>query len=333
MRIALTAATLVLTWAPPATSQSAMAPRVESFVASTGAFTFYSDTRVNFHDLLHGWVESGETADARPGCLRGLPGDERRAFEDAAAFYSDRLGLDAPDRGDNVLDLRFHLIGYPEAEIGSNSVVAAAVDHLDAGLAAYRACWWPDHAARNRRWIAGMLPLVVAHEDSVAARLSRLFQGEWELPIAVDVAGYASRNGANTILNPDHVLISGSEGVYEAESGLEILFHEASHTLVTPRFGAVARALAEASREAGLERPPAELWHVLLFYTTGRTVQALLAERGLPDYEPYLYAEGLFDRAWPELRGPVEDHWQPYLDGAIDMDEAARRLIEAMAGA
>lgn len=190
---------------------------------------------------------------------------------------------------------------------------------------------WAVPATGQDEW-ASRAESFVAGTRAFTARLSLLYQGEWDLPIAVDVAGYASRTGANTIIDPDHVLISGIEGANEGESGLETLFHEASHALVTPRFGAVARALADASREAGLDRPPAELWHVLLFYTTGRTVQSVLAEAGAPGYEPYLYSEGLFDRAWPELRRPVEEHWQAYLDGEIDMDEAARRMIRAIAG-
>jgi hypothetical protein len=111
---------------------------------------------------------------------------------------------------------------------------------------------------------------------------------------------------------------------------MEILFHEASHTLVHPRFGAVGEALAEASRDAGLARPPAELWHVILFYTTGRVVESRLEATDAGPYEPYLYSEGLFERAWPEYRAPVETWWQPYIDGETTMSEAMAALVDAL---
>lgn len=314
-------------WTPALAQENTMPDREAAFVAATHAFRFHSDARLNLHDLLVWRLVSDEAVEPRPSCLADLPDEEREAFRAAEAFYQARLGLDAPDRGDVILDLRFHLIGDPDVDIAPDSVVSGAVGHLDAALPAYEACWWDDHDARNRRWIAEMLPRVRAHEDAITPRLSQLFQEDWTLPMAVDVAGYASRNGANTIVNPDHVLISGVQGAHEGFSGMEILFHEASHSLVHPRFGAVAEALSEASRDAGLARPPSQLWHVLLFYTTGRVVEARLEESGAGPYEPYLYSEGLFDRAWPEYRAPVETWWQPYIDGEATMMEAMTGLI------
>lgn len=304
--------------------------RADAFVASTRVFSFHSDPRVNLHDMLLWRLSSAEPVDARPECLASLAARERRGFEEAAAFYEERLSESVRDRGDVILDLRFHLVGHPGVDIAPDSAVAAAVRRLDAALPAYRACWWPDHDARNRRWIGDVIPRVIAFEDSTAARLSRHYRGDWELPIAVDAAGWGGARRAHTILNPDHVLISAAPGIFEGKAALEILFHEASHTLVAPRHGAVARALAAAAREEGLERPPPELWHVLIFYTTGHVVRTLVAERDGAEYEPYIYATGLFDRAWPRLREPVERHWRPYLEGRIGMEEAARRLVRAV---
>lgn len=55
-----------------------------------------------------------------------------------------------------------------------------------------------------------------------------------------------------------------------------------------------------------------------------------MAERGVASYEPYVYREGLFDRAWPQFREPLEAHWEPYLEGRIDMVEAAERLLREL---
>lgn len=304
--------------------------RPDAFVAATRAFSFHSDARLNLHDFLVWHLFSDDPVDPRPDCVAGLPAGQGEALDAAADFYRRTLSDRNPGHDDVMLDLRFHLIGHPGIEIGPDSVVAAAVERLDAALPAYRACWWADHDERNRAWIAALLPRVIAHEDSLAARLARLYAADWELPIPVDVAGYVNWSGANTVINPGHTLLSAERPALRGDAALEILFHEASHTLVHPRRGAVADTIRAASRAAGLDRPPGPFWHVILFYTTGRTVQARLAETGTADYEPYMYAEGVLERAWPAYIEPMRLHWEAYLEGRIGMEAAARRVIEAV---
>ena len=41
-----------------------------------------------------------------------------------------------------------------------------------------------------------------------------------------------------------------------------------------------------------------------------------MAARGI-QYEPFLYAAGLFDRSWKSLRVPVETHLKPYVEGRV----------------
>jgi hypothetical protein len=36
---------------------------------------------------------------------------------------------------------------------------------------------------------------------------------------------------------------------------------------------------------------------------------------------------------WPQFRVPLEQHWQPYLDGQIALPEAATRLVNDLASA
>ena len=108
-----------------------------------------------------------------------------------------------------------------------------------------------------------------------------------------------------------------------------MLFHEASHTIVGSGRDVIQRTLNDSTL-VGASQPPRDLAHVLLFYTTGRVTQQRLAETGTP-YEPYMYAQRLFDRAWPRLRLPVEQHWQPYLNGKTSLLDALRAIVAALA--
>ena len=62
-------------------------------------------------------------------------------------------------------------------------------------------------------------------------------------------------------------------------------------------------------------RGAGDLWHVVLFYTTGEAVRRILADDGQPAYTPVLYA--IFARGtWTEYRQALESNWQPYVDEA-----------------
>jgi hypothetical protein len=76
-------------------------------------------------------------------------------------------------------------------------------------------------------------------------------------------------------------------------------------------------------------RLPNDLWHVVLFYTTGEAVRRILEERGEPAYTPMLYE--IFDRGhWVEYREALETNWRPYVNGKQSLSEAATSLIAAI---
>ena len=57
----------------------------------------------------------------------------------------------------------------------------------------------------------------------------------------------------------------------------------------------------------------------------------ILREESGIEYVPFLYSTGLFDRAWPELKDAVEQHWTPYIDASSSLTEAARVFVGALA--
>lgn len=304
--------------------------RPEAFVAATRAFAFYSDPLLNLHDFLMARTRSQaqeQQVDAR--CLDSLRPAHREAFERARQHYT-RTMASRNWMDDLMMALRWELAGFSDIDFLPDSAVAPTLTHLHAAAPAYVTCWWPQHDARNRVRIAQLVPRLIAHEDTLLARLAVLFREEWSPPFPVDIVGWTSSSGANSVVNPNHIVMSSANPGYDDDSGLEMILHEAAHTIIGPGNGTVWRALEEAGTALEAEDLPGTLWHPVLFYTTGKVVQALLAEHGAANYEPYMYRQGLFERAWPELRQPLEQHWQPYLDGRIELDEAARRLLDGV---
>jgi hypothetical protein len=67
----------------------------------------------------------------------------------------------------------------------------------------------------------------------------------------------------------------------------------------------------------------------VLFYIAGEVTRQQLAKDGV-EYNPYLYSTGLFDRAWPQFRVPVEQHVQAYIDGNITLQQMSANLAAAV---
>jgi hypothetical protein len=124
-----------------------------------------------------------------------------------------------------------------------------------------------------------------------------------------------------------HVQISSRNPGYQGPAALEMVFHEASHELVSPRRGPIAELLAFTARETGAT-VHRSLWHGLLFVTVGEVVRETLAAAGEGPYKPV--ADDVFRGDWKVMYRPLVDHWLPFVRGETGREEAARGLLTAL---
>lgn len=297
-----------------------------ALVAASHTFAFYSDAVTNLHDFLLWNAQSNGPVEPAPNCLAALPLEQRAAFEHALAHYK---AFATPAGNRLLIALRYRLAGFGDFGIAEPAAIDASLAQLSLATPAYQRCWWPAHDARNRRWIEALKPLLAAHEDALSDRLSELYGETLNRPFPVDVVSYGSISGADSVVDPDHLLVSSIAPANSGYAALEIAFHEASHTVFGPRLNGRLWTELEAAAQSKGAPLGRNFWHALLFYTTGGAVRARLAEQGV-DYEQYVYAQGLFERTWPRYREPLERLWQPYVDGRMPMPEAVRQLVEAL---
>ena len=334
--------------------ETAQTPALESRVP---VFEMHSGFWVNLHHflylqarLLKGSPSSNESdrgaasPDELPASLIDFPAAEIRAWRDAVSFYSkDLANRDLLLNGDmeiinnqlSAMEVCPDLEGRTEPDCKSG-LRPDLVEALERAAPVYRTGWWPQHDRANREWIAAVAPLIERMGVELSSRLADLYQRPWPSGrMRVDVVCYGGPFGAYTSLDPTHITISSHDPRNQGVYGYEVLFHEASHSVAIGVNEAIARQFRDRDKPI-----PRELWHALLFYTTGEMVRREVAygamppanqqSAGAPGYQPYAARFGLYSGSWERFRSLLDLYWRPYLDGKISFDAAVARLASAM---
>lgn len=299
-------------------------------------FALYSGFWVNLHHVLYEQarlrterpVVRSQSEAAKQGrallSLDGLTDEERRNWNNAVDEYEHKL---APH--DLLFDQDMVLMNDRLSEMGDNesAEVTGFLPGVIAALAkaapVYRAHWWPGDDRANREWINSVAPLVEDLGATISRRLSSIYRAPWPRgAIHVDVCSYAGVFGGYTTLEPLHITVSSRDPRNQGLAAFELLFHEASHGLADPIRDALDREFLARSKPI-----PRDLWHALLFYTTGEVVRRMLTDTGHDSYRPYAEQNHLYERDWQTYQKALDRDWQPYLEQHSDFSTAIKRLV------
>lgn len=343
---------------------SARAHQSSSTYAPLPVFEFHSGFWVNLHHTLYyeAKLRTGSSAPPQKGSsVQGprlktmrdasaqLNSAERAAWDAAVSYYAaNYAGKDLLFNNDLIL-LKNQLEDFEDC----GELSGAKKKTCDAGLpqnitkilesagAIYRAHLWPDHDRANRRWITRVAPLVEEQGVGISERLADIYQAKWpKEKIRVDVSAYANWAGAYTTIDPLRVTISSADPRNQDDEALEVVFHEASHGIAEPVQSAITRECRQRNKAI-----PRDLWHALIFYTTGEVMKPLLnagarssAEKPLTGgpiaekegYVPYAVREGLYQRGWNDYYQLLTRFWQPYLDSKVTFDDAVAHIVSSL---
>jgi hypothetical protein len=294
-----------------------------------------------------------------PGAKIAVSAAEQRAWDDAVSYYiANYADKDLLFSTELVL-LKNQLGDFETCEELSGAkkktcdagLPAKLTQILDAAGPVYRAHRWAADDRANRAWITRVAPLVREQGVGLSHRLADIYQTHWPTErIRVDVSAVANNTGAYTTLDPLRVTIASTDARNQGSAALEVLFHEASHGIATP----VEQAIVRECRQR--EKPiPRDLWHALIFYTTGEVIKPVMDagndagnDRALPNnsggsnasridgvseearYTPYAVREGLYRRGWENYFQMLTRYWQPYLEGQVTFDDAIAHMISAL---
>ena len=265
--------------------------------SSLPVFEFHSGFWVNLHHFLYHearvrMAAKEEIASTSPkvdgpvlrqsgvASAAALTPGQQKSWDDAIAYYlANYAGKDQLVNIDLIL-LNNQLGDFEDC----TELTGKKQLHCDAGLPGrigpvlesvapiYRAHWWADHDRANRRWVARVAPLVREQGVGLSERLADIYQTRWPKDrIRVEVCAYTNDAGAYTTLDPLRVMIASTDSRNQGPEAFEVLFHEASHSVALPVQTAINRECKQRDKPI-----PRNLWHALVFYTTGEVLRPIM---------------------------------------------------------
>ena len=311
MRRILTAITFALMFAGiPALAQTRQSQRTAPY------FEFHSNFWLNLHQTLF-FEATGKSAPT--------DGSQNSPWELAVKFYKDHYSGHSLLFDPELVRINDWLAtqAYDGHNLDTSGLPTDIGKVLQSASENYRSKWITANS-NNESWIKIMEPKINAIAPNVVPQLEAELRMPWpENPIRVDVSDYVRAIGeAYTTDNPPHTTISSRNPQNQDIAGLEIMFHEASHTMSRKIEEALSTECAAQKKNCG------DLWHAVLFYTVGNAIKQALPTDQKPTFVPYAYRFGLYNHgAWKVYRMALEKDWQPYLDGKIEFADAIRALV------
>jgi hypothetical protein len=294
--------------------------------SSEPTFRFQSNFWVNLHHLVRAEARRRSMGVALLLPIEGLAEAERADWKAALDAYVD-LAKESLIFDERLIRMNSALAG----QTGASTLPAGLLEPdlasaLNRAAPIYRARLWSDQNRVNEAWIRKMGPIIDEHAPSMMKKLADAYHVTWPAgPILVDTSRETGPTLAYTTGGPEgtaaHTTIS-PEKSSEMEVAFEIIFHEASHAVDDQ----IMRILDEEGKRQGV-KPLEDLWHGVIFYTSGELAKREMGWDKDPDYQAYAYREGVWDRKWEPIRAALEKSWQPYLDGKIPFERAVSGLV------
>jgi hypothetical protein len=368
--VLMVAVTLLFASAPAAT------PQIDAVYGPLPVFELHSGFWINLHHRLYEEArqqrsastavspQSGKpakpTLQVAPGAKPALTITERRAWDDAVSYYAANYADKDLLFSTELVLLKNQLGDFENCDELSGTkkrscdagLPGKLTQILESAAPVYRAHRWSADDRANRAWIKRVDPLVREQGVGLSHRLADIYQTQWpNEKIRVDVSGVANAAGAYTTLDPLRVTIASTDARNQGSAALEVLFHEASHGIATPVELAIARECRQRDKPI-----PRDLWHALIFYTTGEVIKPVMDTDGEAsddrvvqsesegsnasqgsrhssqdgDYTPYAHREGLYQRGWENYLQILTRYWHPYLEGRVTFDDAIAHMVSAL---
>jgi len=308
------------------------------------AFQFSNGFWINLHHTLYYHMQAIENAyqlasrvspkdKIALADLQAIPAAHETAWHQALQIYhrnyahSDFVFDDALRASDETLSAWSATASSAPATLPPDMAKA-----LDLAAPIYSAFLWPKHRRQNSAFEDKLQALLATYGTTFRARLPELYGTPWlDQPYRVDVVAYSDRDGSycNNATGYVHIVISSCDADDLGPHGLDVLFHEASHSIAGPFDGTIGGPIVAAARELN-RLVPDQFWHTVLMFTPGRVAESVFNASRLRPYTMVWVTNGLFTDVWPRYYAILKQYWQPYMDGKTDRVTALTQSVQAI---
>jgi len=304
----------------------------KAVLLETKYYSFQSNAQLNAHLYLYN---------------RAMGCKYKKVHQDSLAYYSfkDKLKLlKAADLATLNSVVMFYRDSLTSKDVLFDSLMRDLTDQLTLGAVPktgwqvktlsmikifqpyFTKLYWKDIETDNKAWVTANKEQIVKQEINVVPELERIYQTK--LPaskIIIDLSCYATWAGAYSYKDGFcHVIFASAHGANKGDLATEVVFHETSHFLVDK----VNEKLAELSKGKDI-KAGINLWHNMIFYTTGYVVEKEYAKEGKMFF-PY-YVQMKFEEKFPDFKIAVEackEYWNQYITGQLGFEEALKNISD-----
>ncbi len=303
----------------------------DGYIGESTYFMFYNHFWLNMNHYLFGTaMREDETSleklvDAK--IVNRLSSDEKAEVEKMLDFYRKNMVHEDLRTGDYQYAFKRWVVQHSAKKpLPSFDQSPEHISLLNQFAPLFRKKFWKELKKANKRVYKSNIKLVKKLEGEAVSRLVHLSQTEWQKEkIRVDLSYLSKRGRPYTTTRPTtHILMETELNHKPVGNWFELLFHEASHHIIYPSRNFVGEIILTVAKELNIEpRYVRELWHIYLFYFTGRVSEALLEKELGIDYELYMVRNQVYNRSYPKV-----DKFMPaYLEGKESLVEVTKKIL------
>lgn len=301
----------------------------------TRYFVFHSNPQLNAHLFLYSKAMTCKFRkipnDSLVYCafsdkIKLIPASDLHTLNDLVLYYKDSL-MSKDLLFDSLMrDFSDQLI---KPAFTPKAWQINALEKVTAFLPHFNKLYWKNIDAANKAWILANKKNIERLEAIIVPALEAIY--ETKLPdskVIVDLSCYATWAGAYSFSDSFcHVIFAPGHTSNKGDLGLETVFHETSHFLVDKLNKLINERVKNISPKPTFSF---NLWHNMLFYTTGEIMTKQFAAEG-KNYTPY-YKQMKFEDKFPDFKKTVEyckQYWDPHIAGTVSMQNAANEIADA----
>lgn len=299
-------------------------------IETTEYFEFYNNFWINLHFYLY---ETASTTYKKSldkqvdkTIWQKLSQKEKDVFQKTISYYKNNINL-KNHFDQNHIAFRKWIIDYDQYDVlPESSFELSFIQTLNEFKVIYNTHFWKTHRQTNLNKLKENLSLIKNTESVIIPQIAELAQAEWQnTKIRIDLSTKSPGGGAFTLgRTPSSIVLSTVINYKEIEGDwVETLFHEASHTIIKRKKGAIAESIKRTSEKLN-RKPPKNLWHAILFYTAGNISQKSFSAYNIKNYTLYMKREKVFTF----YQDAITRYFTPYIEKKIDLDAAIENVIK-----